>query len=128
MSREGRIAELEARYAITLPQDFRRYLAEECSVEDRLDDEWTMWWGLEAICSVADGSEHPIKGELEGVDTNKYLFFADAMAWAWAWAIACTDDDHRGKIVITVGTNDRFVADSFDDFLRLYAENPEQLY
>ncbi len=125
--REARVAAIEARYAVTLPEDFRRYLVEACPDNDRWDNDNTAWWGLKEIKSLGEDYAHPVTGELAGHVKDKYLVFADYMVWCWAWVIACADDEHRGKVAIIGASPDRFVADSFDDFLRIYAEDPIQL-
>jgi hypothetical protein len=53
-------------------------------------------------------------------DASKYLFFADYMIWCWAWAIACGDGEHRGRVAVINGVSDRFVADSFGQFVDRY--------
>ena len=55
-------------------------------------------------------------------DAAKYLFFADYAIWCWAWAIACGEDENHGRVVVISG-QDRFVANSFAQFVDLYIEN-----
>jgi len=58
----------------------------------------------------------------------QYLFFADYCIWCWAWAIACTNDGNRGKVAVIGGAPDRFVADSFSDFVQKYLASPTSVY
>ena len=127
MFREARIAAVEARYAIVLPEDFRDYLAGGCTEEDGHDTKNTTWWGVDQIRSLPEEYPYLLSGELAGCATEKYLIFADFMVWCSAWAINCGDDEHRGKVAIIGGSPDRFVANSFGDFLQLYTENPQSL-
>lgn len=70
---------------------------------------------------VAGRSHQKRTEEYEAGDPalTKYLFFADHLIWSGAWAIACTDDENRGRILI-VGGDERFVADSFKEFVDKY--------
>jgi len=126
--RESRIADIEARYAMTLPEDFREYLASACPYEDRHDSEDTTWWGFEQIRSLPEAYPHAVSGELAWHAVDKYLVFADFMVWCWAWAINCGDDERRGRVAIIGGSPDRFVAKSFRDFLQLYTGNPASVF
>ncbi|WP_443747574.1 SMI1/KNR4 family protein [Asticcacaulis solisilvae] len=126
--REARIAAIEARYAVTLPEDFRSYLGGDCPEQERHDAENTTWWGLDQIGSLPDAHPYAAAGELARLAVDKYLVFADYMVWCWAWAINCGDDEHRGKIAIIDGSADRFVAGSFRDFLQLYTVNPSDVF
>jgi hypothetical protein len=128
MSREARIAGIEARYALILPEDFRDYLLGACPDEDHYDAEDTTWWGLDQIRSLPEEYPHAVTGELAWCAVNKYLVFADFLVWCWAWAINCGDDEHRGKVAIIGGNPDRFVAGSFRDFLYLYTVNPQSVF
>jgi hypothetical protein len=53
-------------------------------------------------------------------------FFADYLIWCWAWAIVCGDDENRGRVVVISG-HDRFVADSFAQFVDLHISDPYRL-
>ena len=88
-----------------------------------MDNEVTTWWNFRDIKNIPDG----LAGEVGPVIRDrgeKYLFFADYSLWCWAWAISCTEDEDRGKVaMITNGAHDRFVADSFSDFVARYVSD-----
>ncbi|WP_343518637.1 SMI1/KNR4 family protein [Sphingomonas sp.] len=115
------IARLEARYQVRLPDDFRAYLAAIAPAVEQMDDECGTWWPVARIKNV------PEEYKWGDPALTKYLFFADHLIWSWAWAIACTDDKNRGRVLI-VGGGDRFVADSFDEFVDKYLTDNRSVY
>jgi hypothetical protein len=117
---ESAILELEERYSLTLPADFRRYLLSASPREELWDEEDTIWWPLARIRNIPEEYEHGVSDERIAAKAGQYLFFADYCVWCWAWAIACTDDENRGRVAIIGGSPDRFVADSFADFVDRY--------
>ncbi len=114
------IQELERRYAVSLPEDFRVYLLTSSPVEESLDNENTSWWHFDRIRNIPDEYEHEVSHPRIAVGGSQYLFFADYAIWCWAWAISCTNDEDRGKVAIIGGMPDRFVADSFSEFVEKY--------
>lgn len=124
---ERRIGELESRYRLTLPDDFRAYLGHAAPAEDFWDDNDVIWWSPGRIRNIPDEYEHDLADPAIAREAETYLFFADYMIWCWAWAICCSDGPNRGKIVL-IGGPDRFVADSFSRFVSLYLERPESVW
>jgi len=121
---EAKVAALEQRYHLTLPDDFRRYLLTACPEgENEWDTENTIWWPLHRIRNVPEEYEHPIQDERIAAAADKYLFFADYMIWCWAWAICCADGPDRGRVALIGGLPDRIVADNFDEFVDRYIRN-----
>jgi hypothetical protein len=122
---EQRIAELERRYNIGLPDDFRQYLRLSSPVGGATDNEMVTWWNIDRIKNIPDEYPH----ELGPVITNngrEYLFFADYSIWCWAWAISCANDETRGKVALIAGPSyDKFVADNFTGFVRRCLADPK---
>jgi hypothetical protein len=115
---------LERRCSVRLPEDFRDYLLHRAPiVEDIWDDQHTAWWSLGRVKSVAEDFDGAISHPDIEARKTQYLVFADFLVWSWAWAVACTEDEHRGKVALIGGEPDRFVATTFTDFERLYAED-----
>ena len=120
---EQRILELEHRYAIVLPDDFRQYLRWSSPVGEAMDAELGTWWGFDRIKNIPDEYPHALSPPFEP-QAKKYLFFADHCIWCWAWAISCADGESRGKVALIGGhPQDRFVAESFSDFVRMYVRD-----
>jgi hypothetical protein len=115
---------LERKYGVRLPDEFRAYLIHSrVRPANELDQQGITWWPLDCIENVADEYPHPIRDATIARDSATYLFFADYLIWCWAWAIACGDDENRGRVVVITGINDRFVADSFAEFVDRYIDD-----
>jgi SMI1 / KNR4 family (SUKH-1) len=119
---EATVAELEHKYDVRLPADFREYLLQSCPSNENWDQGGAFWWPLARIKNIPEEYAYEIKNDRVARDASKYLFFADYMIWCWAWAIACGDSVDRGRIVV-VGASDDFVADSFGHFVDRYTKN-----
>lgn len=119
---------LERKYRIRPPDAFRDYLVFSCPLDDdsTVDEDMTNWWSLDRIKSITDEYPHPISSAPIANAAAKYLFFADGLIWSWAWAIDCGDDENRGRVAVISGS-DRFVADSFSEFVDRYIEEPGKL-
>jgi hypothetical protein len=117
---------LERKYGISFPHDFRDYLSRSCPQNEIFDRNYISWWPLDQIKNIVDEYPHPIRNEAIAKDAARYLFFADYSIWCWAWAIACGEDENRGRIAVISG-HDRFVADSFEQFVELYIADPKKL-
>jgi hypothetical protein len=124
---ESEIAALEVRYGVRLPADFREYLLLSCPpANGNMDEPGVLWWSLSEIKNIPDEYQHELKNPPVAAEARKYLFFADYLVWCWAWAIDCGDDENRGRVAIIGGVNDRFVADSFGEFVdRLIADHKD---
>jgi hypothetical protein len=103
-----------------LPEDFRQYLRVSSPVGEEMDAEMVTWWGIGRVKNIPDEFPHALAPIISD-EGKKYLFFADYCIWCWAWAISCADDDSRGKVALIAGhPYDRFVANSFSDFVQTY--------
>jgi hypothetical protein len=120
------VGALERKYGIRFPDDFREYLLHACPKDDFWDEQMTIWWPLSRIKNIPEEYAHRVRDEAIARCANKYFFFADYMIWCWAWAIACTEDVNRGRIVVISGY-DRFVANSFAEFVDQYVVDNHQL-
>jgi hypothetical protein len=113
------IAAFENRYSVVLPRSFREYLTNASPVNDpSWDDDLTNWWPFEKLQSVSEGYEHEVSAAIAPYD-EKLILFADYSIWCWAWAINWAPGADHGKVAV-IGGRDRFVADSFDDFVDKY--------
>ncbi len=129
------IERLETRYGIRLPPDFREYLLHACP-KDNFAGDWRElathliladWWPLERIKNLVDEYEHPITDAAIAGDAAAYIFFADYAVWCGAWAINCGDSENRGRVIV-ISPDTRIVADSFDEFVDRYIEDPRKMY
>ena len=127
------IRELERRYTVSLPEDFKAYLSASSPVDELWDGESTAWWHFDRIRNIPDEYEHEISNPQIGISQSQYLFFADYSIWCWAWAVSCTNDGNRGKVAIIGGVpiggaSDRFVADSFSEFVQKYLSDIRSVF
>lgn len=122
------VASLAAHYGVRLPDDFRDYLIHACSTFDDggdMDGFGNAWWGLERIRSLIEEC-----GEAEpslALAPMKALLFADTLIWCTAWGICCGEGPDFGRIFL-VSDRNRFVADSFTEFVTRYLEDDKALY
>lgn len=117
---EAAITALEARYSLSIPNDFRQYLKEGLPVAENWDDEDGNWWPIERLKNISDEYEYPVTNPAVAENAGKHLIFLDYMMWSWAWAISCADDETRGKVALIGGLPDGYVADSFAEFVERY--------
>ncbi len=125
---EDQVVALESRLGLSLPDDFRDYLRfwSPPSDTEETDEDVTTWWALDRMATLSEGYEHPVKLPSVQEAANDYLLFADGCFWCWAWALCCGEGPDRGRVVLIDG-KDRFVADSFSDFMRIYLKDPKRL-
>jgi len=124
---EEAVGRLEARYRIRFPDDFRDYLHHSCPKDDFCVDGMTAWWPFERLKNIPE--EYDVLSITDAIiakDAAKHVFFADYSIWCWAWAINCSNDENRGRVAVVSG-NDRFVANSFAEFVDRYIEDEDQL-
>jgi hypothetical protein len=118
------VADVEQRYGISIPEDFRFYLLNVAPSGYYMDEIGTTWWTLADIKNIPDECGEAQSGDGSDpaivTEAKQYLIFADFLVWCYAWAICCSDGEHRGKVaLITNGGADQFVADSFSHFVQL---------
>jgi hypothetical protein len=124
---EQQIVELEKNYRVALPEDFREFLRLSSPVGEGMDTEMVTWWSFGRVKNIPDEYPHALAPIISD-EGKKYLFFADYCIWCWAWAISCADDGSRGKVALIAGhTHDRFVANSFSDFVQKYLSDPRSV-
>lgn len=121
------VRDLERRYDLVLPEDFRDYLLQVAPREIHWDPELTIWWPPGEIKNIPDEYTHPIRNPRIAAKASSYLFFADYSIWCCAWAICCEDGPDRGKVMVCAET-DHFVADSFTAFIQAYVADPNSVY
>jgi SMI1 / KNR4 family (SUKH-1) len=125
---EDEIANVERRYGVRFPDDFREYLLRCCPRdEDNMDANGATWWTLDRIKNIRVEYGTSSNSQIDA-NAEKYFFFVDYLVWCEAWAIACTDHKNRGRVVVISGKQDRFVADSFSDFVDLYTKDDTSIY
>jgi hypothetical protein len=125
-------SELERRYGLRLPDDFKAYLGGSAPAADWMNHDGIIWWAPERIRSLADEcpGETPAEQanpEIEA-EARSYMVFADFLDWCYAYAICCSDGANRGKVALIGIRPDRFVASSFSRFARLAAESSDRLH
>lgn len=121
---EATVQEIERRYGLTLPEDFRLYLLHAAPSDDFWDNGDAIWWSPERLKNIPEEYEHPIDDPRIAQKAQTYLFFADYMIWSWAWAICCEEGEDRGKVALIGGAPDRIVASSFTEFVKAYIADP----
>ena len=126
-SAEAAVRDLERKYGLALPEDFRDYLLNCAPREIVNDDEFTFWWPPGEIRNIPDEYQQPIRNPRIAAKAPSYLFFADYSIWCCAWAICCEDGPDRGKVMV-VGETDHFVADSFTAFIQAYVADPNSVF
>ncbi len=125
----SRADEIERRYSLVLPEDFREYLLHASPREFHWDFQGTQWWPAGEIKNLVDECPDWPPGHPEvDEERDKYLVFADYLVWCYAWAICCSEGANRGKIAIIGGMPETFVAGSFREFLRLELADDLQIH
>ncbi|MBI3826702.1 MAG: SMI1/KNR4 family protein [Candidatus Rokubacteria bacterium] len=122
---EAALRDFERLHGVSLPEDFRLYLA---TVDGMHEMEWDSdlihFWRLEEMRSLLEEiskveDPEPLRG---------FFVFADHSIWAHGYAIRLTSDyDDAGRVVLVhsrIGT----IAHSFTEFLQLYLDAPGDLF
>lgn len=126
-SSEDAVASIEAKYGVELPAEFRTYLREASPTDDQVDDNVTQWWSLRRIKNIPDEYDHEVRNVEIAQDAAGFLFFADYVIWSLAWAICCRAGENYGRVAVINGENDRFVANSFVEFIDAYTRDHSEL-
>ncbi len=122
------IEAIERRYGVRFPAEFREYLTNACPKDDfAVDQNCTAWWPLACIKSLSEKYEHPIKDPRIAALAKSSIFFADYMVWCGAWAVACAPGEDYGRVFV-ISEGERFVAESFAEFVGLYIEDCGALF
>ena len=116
---DNELAALEARYSISIPSDFRKYLKEGLPDAENWDAENGNWWPINRLKNIPEEYKYPLNTVVVQ-NTAKHLVFLDYLQWCWAYAISCADDETRGKVALIGGLPDGYVADSFAEFVERY--------
>ncbi len=93
---------------------------------NHFDDEGTRWWPLADIKTVRQECGDKPKSALNA-QRNDLIVFADFLIWCYAWAIDCSQGLNRGRVAV-IGGKDRYIADSFDDFLDRYLRDETAIH
>ncbi|MBN8810126.1 MULTISPECIES: hypothetical protein [unclassified Sphingomonas] len=120
---ETAVLGLERRYGIVLPADFRAYLLYVAPKEDHWDDGDAIWWPPTRIRNIPEEYAHALDNPAVAAKAERCLFFADYMIWFWAWIICCEEGEDYGRIAV-IAAGERWVADSFTDFVKAYVADP----
>ncbi len=120
---EDAVRDLEQRYGIVLPKDFRTYLLTTAPARDYWDEGDATWWSPERVRNIPDEYEHSLKNGVIAAQAACCLFFADYLIWCWAWAICCAPGEDYGKVAL-ISVGEDWVADSFGDFAQAYTRDP----
>jgi hypothetical protein len=117
------VCDLEQRYGVVLPEDFRAYLLTTAPAADYWDEGDGTWWSPERIRNIPEEYGHVLENPAIAARAERCLFFLDHLAWCWAWAICCEPGPDHGKVALIIGEG-FWVADTFSDFVRAYTRDP----
>jgi hypothetical protein len=113
------IRAFEERYGVTVPEDFREYLRElngRSAGRDDMDSTSISFWRLDEF----EPSEHMAAG-------SRLFAFADFLIDSHRYAIALDDiPSVHGAVFLDMSSAVIRIANSFTQFLELYATNDEQ--
>jgi SMI1 / KNR4 family (SUKH-1) len=123
---EATIANLERKYGIQMPSEFRAYLLNTSPLDNEVDKNFTEWWSLNRIKNIPDEYEHELTDPEIAEEAAGFLFFADYGIWCMAWAICCCRGENYGRVAVISG-KDRFVANTFGEFVDSYIRDHRQL-
>ncbi|PTS82518.1 hypothetical protein DBR17_08945 [Sphingomonas sp. HMWF008] len=117
---ESEIEAIERRYNVRLPLEYRDFLIHAAPVQDNdMDNDLGSWWTPERVKSILDEGVHSNYPPDVAAEAETALFFLDHLGWCWAWAICCGDGPNHGRVIL-INSKDRFVADSFGEFVNRY--------
>ena len=127
---EKEVQDFEAKYGVTLPRDFREYLA--CIGNSTVGQkDWGLsggkdlyaFWALNEIKSVPE--ETDTRSVPESEDPSSYFIFADYCIWCWAYAI-CVGPNEPGKVIVVGALEPTVIANSFTEFIEAYMQDPNR--
>jgi hypothetical protein len=110
-----------------LPADFEAYLLETAPGKDLWDEGDINWWAVSEIKCLPDGYEHGVTSTAIAEEAGAYLLFADYLIWCWGWAVCCSGGQNHGKVALIGSAPDRFVANTFSEFVNRYLEDPDSV-
>jgi hypothetical protein len=124
---EEQIQSFERQYQLRVCREFRTYLSIVNGIleTDNCDSNIFSFWPLSRLKQVRE--ECP---DIEGAKGHEsYFVFADYMIWSWAYAINL-DSVHlkAGEVVLLGGNRQQRIAESFEEFIRLYIEDSRYIY
>jgi hypothetical protein len=120
------LAAFEKRHGVALPPSMRAYFQTADGNCDMGNDYFT-FWRLRDVKLVSEEN-----ADTENTDRPDYMtcfVFADYLICGWLYAVQLTGDPAGdGPVYLVNGKQRTVVADSFLDFMRKYAEDPDSLY
>lgn len=125
------VAELESRYRVRLPEEFRSYLIEASGVNEWTDHVGIGWYPIDGIRSLAEFASEELPGLNPEVqeEADHYLVFADFLDWCgYGYAICCSEGARRGYVAIVYPSPGRFICRTFTTFLLLVAADSDRLH
>ena len=131
---QRKISSFEARYGVSLPEDFRDYFCTVDGMEEGLSDNALIsFWPLDEVepvtRRVVEHSGIPdysgIAKKLKGADS--YFAFADFLIWSHVYAIRIGAPHEKNEIVWICGSHHSVIADSFSDFIKAYLKDPDDI-
>lgn len=125
------VAQLENRYGLRLPDDFRFYLIEALGVEEWSDHVGIGWYPIERIASLSEIPSEELPGPNPEVlaEPDQYLVFADYLDWCgYGYAICCSEGARRGHVAMVHPSPGRFICRTFTTFVQLVAIDSRRLH
>ena len=76
---EQRIADLEVRYSLTLPDDFKQYLRLSSPIGEVMDDRMGTWWDFTRIRNIPDEYPHELEPVI-AAQASRYLILRRSLS------------------------------------------------
>lgn len=122
------VQDLESRYPVRLPEDFRWYLTENSGWDDYAG---IGWYSIDRIKSLPEVAGDELTGGNSEVseEAEQYLVFADFLDWCgYGYALCCSEGPRRGHVVIVYPPPGRFICRTFTTFVQLAAADSNRLH